>query len=86
MHSISPPVAHCNLKAANILLDAELMPQVSDCGLSVLRPLTTNDVKLKVNAPVRNIWYHKLAQDGFTAKGARPESNNHLGEELKTRH
>ncbi|KAJ8448153.1 hypothetical protein Cgig2_031877 [Carnegiea gigantea] len=49
MHSISPPVAHCNLKAANILLDDELMPQVCDCGLSVLRPLTTNDVKLKAS-------------------------------------
>ena len=49
MHSTcSPPVAHSNLKAANILLDEELMPHLSDCGLAILRPLTSNSVKVKV--------------------------------------
>ncbi|KAG5553752.1 hypothetical protein RHGRI_011588 [Rhododendron griersonianum] len=43
-----PPVSHSNLKAANTLLDEELMPRLSDCGLAVLRPLTSNSVKLKV--------------------------------------
>ncbi|KAI8560364.1 hypothetical protein RHMOL_Rhmol04G0250000 [Rhododendron molle] len=43
-----PPVSHNNLKAANILLDDELMPRLSNCGLAVLRPLTSNSVKLKV--------------------------------------
>ncbi|KAF7143605.1 hypothetical protein RHSIM_Rhsim05G0077000 [Rhododendron simsii] len=42
-----PPVGHNNLKAANILLDDELMPRLSDCGLAVLRPLKSNSVKLK---------------------------------------
>ncbi|KAF9597266.1 hypothetical protein IFM89_016407 [Coptis chinensis] len=39
--------SHCNLKAANILLDNELLLHFCDCGLAVLRPLTTNSVKLK---------------------------------------
>ncbi|KAI3471548.1 hypothetical protein Pfo_028198 [Paulownia fortunei] len=38
-----------NLKAANILLDEELMPRVCDCGLAILRPLASNTVKLKVH-------------------------------------
>ncbi|PIA53385.1 hypothetical protein AQUCO_00900159v1 [Aquilegia coerulea] len=44
-----PPVAHCNLKAANILLDDELMPRLCDCGLAVLRPLTSNSIKVKAS-------------------------------------
>ncbi|PSS01834.1 Protein STRUBBELIG-RECEPTOR FAMILY 2 like [Actinidia chinensis var. chinensis] len=50
LHSTcSPPVAHSNLKAANILLDEELMPHLSDCGLAILRPLTSNSVKVKAS-------------------------------------
>ncbi|XVE75694.1 hypothetical protein DITRI_Ditri12bG0113600 [Diplodiscus trichospermus] len=50
LHStFSPPVAHRNIKAANILLDEELMPHITDCGLAVLRPLTTNVVKIKAS-------------------------------------
>ncbi|GFQ05449.1 protein strubbelig-receptor family 2 [Phtheirospermum japonicum] len=40
--SFVPPVAHSNLKAANILLDEDLMPRVCDCGLASLRPLASN--------------------------------------------
>lgn len=33
-----PPVVHRNFKSANILLDDELNPHVSDCGLANLAP------------------------------------------------
>ncbi|XP_052144936.1 protein STRUBBELIG-RECEPTOR FAMILY 8-like [Oryza glaberrima] len=37
MHSTcSPPVVHGNIKATNILLDAQLMPYLSHCGLARL--------------------------------------------------
>ncbi|KAL2480559.1 Protein STRUBBELIG-RECEPTOR FAMILY 2 [Abeliophyllum distichum] len=50
MHSsCMPPIAHSNLKAANILLDEELMPRICDCSLAILRPLTSNSVKLKAS-------------------------------------
>ncbi|WRX24608.1 Protein kinase domain - like 10 [Theobroma cacao] len=44
LHStFSPPVTHCNIKAANILLDEELMPHICDCGLAILRPSRPRD-------------------------------------------
>ncbi|KAK9290476.1 hypothetical protein L1049_008646 [Liquidambar formosana] len=50
LHStFSPPIAHSNLKATNILLDDELIPRICDCGLAVLRPLMSNSVKLKAS-------------------------------------
>ncbi|KAK7392822.1 hypothetical protein VNO78_21270 [Psophocarpus tetragonolobus] len=50
LHStFSPPVAHGNLKAANVLLDENLMPHVTDCGLAILRPLTSNKVKIQAS-------------------------------------
>ncbi|XP_031397333.1 protein STRUBBELIG-RECEPTOR FAMILY 2 [Punica granatum] len=50
MHSkVSPPIAHNNIKAGNILLDGELRPLVCDSGLAVLRPLTSNSAKLKAS-------------------------------------
>ncbi|XP_027367613.1 protein STRUBBELIG-RECEPTOR FAMILY 2 [Abrus precatorius] len=50
LHStFSPPVAHGNLKATNILLDENLMPRVTDCGLASLRPLTGNKVKIRAS-------------------------------------
>ncbi|KAL3534204.1 hypothetical protein ACH5RR_002665 [Cinchona calisaya] len=47
--SCVPPVAHSNLKAANILLDENLRPRICDCGLAILRPLSSNSVKLKAS-------------------------------------
>ncbi|KAI5671541.1 hypothetical protein M9H77_11905 [Catharanthus roseus] len=47
--SCMPPIAHSNLKAANVLLNEDFRPCISDCGLSVLRPLTSNRVKLKAS-------------------------------------
>lgn len=39
MHEVcSPPVVHRSFKSANILLDDELNPHVSDCGLAALSP------------------------------------------------
>ncbi|KAF5747706.1 putative Receptor protein kinase CLAVATA1 precursor [Tripterygium wilfordii] len=49
LHSSSPPVAHSNIKAANILLDEELMPHLCDCGLAALKPLASNSVKLRAS-------------------------------------
>ncbi|KAJ6743049.1 LEUCINE-RICH REPEAT TRANSMEMBRANE PROTEIN KINASE 1-LIKE PROTEIN [Salix viminalis] len=50
LHStFSPPVAHGNVKASNVLLDKELMPRLCDTGLAILRPLTSNSVKMKAS-------------------------------------
>jgi len=40
-----PSVVHRNLKSANILLDEELNPHLSDCGLAALTPNTERQVK-----------------------------------------
>nr|GFB43312.1 protein STRUBBELIG-receptor family 8 [Tanacetum cinerariifolium] len=39
-----PSVVHRNLKSANILLDEELNPHLSDCGLAALTPNTEREV------------------------------------------
>ncbi|XP_052202944.1 protein STRUBBELIG-RECEPTOR FAMILY 8-like isoform X2 [Diospyros lotus] len=45
MHEVClPSVVHRNLKSANILLDEELIPHLSDCGLAALTPNTERQV------------------------------------------
>lgn len=47
LHEVcSPSVVHKNFKSANILLDAELNPHLSDCGLATLIPDPEYQVKL----------------------------------------
>uniref|UniRef100_A0A5B6ZUS8 Protein kinase domain-containing protein n=1 Tax=Davidia involucrata TaxID=16924 RepID=A0A5B6ZUS8_DAVIN len=41
-----PSVVHRNFKSANILLDEELNPHLSDCGLAALTPNTERQVSL----------------------------------------
>ncbi|XP_043690207.1 protein STRUBBELIG-RECEPTOR FAMILY 8-like isoform X2 [Telopea speciosissima] len=43
-----PSVVHRNLKSANILLDDELNPQLSDCGLAALTPNTERQVSTQM--------------------------------------
>ncbi|KAG1364161.1 Protein STRUBBELIG-RECEPTOR FAMILY 5 [Cocos nucifera] len=47
----SPSVIHKNIKAANILLDAELNPHLSDCGLAVFYEDTSENLGAGYNAP-----------------------------------
>ena len=47
LHEVcSPSLVHKNIKSANILLDAELNPHLSDSGLSSLVP-NTDQVKFE---------------------------------------
>ncbi|KAK7278841.1 hypothetical protein RJT34_23879 [Clitoria ternatea] len=59
LHStLSPPVTHGNLKAANILLDENLVPRITDCGLAILRPLTSHKVNIRASEiDIRDIGY-----------------------------
>uniref|UniRef100_A0A7N0TMX9 Protein kinase domain-containing protein n=1 Tax=Kalanchoe fedtschenkoi TaxID=63787 RepID=A0A7N0TMX9_KALFE len=43
-----PPVVHRNLKSANILLDDEFNPRLSDCGVAALTPNTERTVSSQV--------------------------------------
>ncbi|KAG4397167.1 hypothetical protein GLYMA_10G091400v4 [Glycine max] len=59
LHStFSPAVSHGNLKATNVLLDENLMPRVTDCGLAILRPLTSDKIKNRASEiDIRDIGY-----------------------------
>uniref|UniRef100_A0A1J3CHS2 Protein STRUBBELIG-RECEPTOR FAMILY 8 n=1 Tax=Noccaea caerulescens TaxID=107243 RepID=A0A1J3CHS2_NOCCA len=43
-----PSIVHRNFKSANILLDEELNPHLSDCGLAALNPNTERQVSTQV--------------------------------------
>ncbi|CAI9297777.1 unnamed protein product [Lactuca saligna] len=45
----APPLAHRNLKAANVLLDEDLTPRISDCYLAVLKPLTISSARAQAS-------------------------------------
>ncbi|XP_008781708.1 protein STRUBBELIG-RECEPTOR FAMILY 5-like [Phoenix dactylifera] len=52
LHGIcSPSVIHKNMKSANILLDSELNPHLSDCGLAVFYEDTSENLGPGYNAP-----------------------------------
>lgn len=45
LHEVCMPcVVHKNFKSSNILLDEELNPHLSDCGLAALTPNTQREV------------------------------------------
>ncbi|WOL13599.1 protein STRUBBELIG-RECEPTOR FAMILY 8-like [Canna indica] len=49
MHEVCrPSVVHRNLKSTNILLDEELNPHLSDCGLAALTPNTERQVSAEI--------------------------------------
>lgn len=60
LHEVcSPPVVHRNFKSANILLDDELNPHLSDCGLANLAPSGSErqvyrSSKLQISTTVHN--------------------------------
>ncbi|KAH9305308.1 hypothetical protein KI387_009712, partial [Taxus chinensis] len=45
---ISPSIVHRNFKSANILLDDELNPHLSDCGVAALNPTSDRQVSTQV--------------------------------------
>ncbi|PRQ44223.1 putative transferase, protein kinase RLK-Pelle-LRR-V family [Rosa chinensis] len=47
-YKLLSPVAHGNLKSDNILLDENFVPCIYDCGLAILRPLTSNSLKPRI--------------------------------------
>ncbi|TVU10477.1 hypothetical protein EJB05_44011 [Eragrostis curvula] len=52
LHEVcSPPVIHKNIKASNVLLDADLNPQLSDCGFSYFYEDTNESLGPGYNPP-----------------------------------
>ncbi|KAF1002458.1 hypothetical protein AG4045_018265 [Apium graveolens] len=50
-----PSVVHRNLKSANILLDQELNPYLSDCGLAALLPNTERQPEPEFRPPIPEV-------------------------------
>ncbi|KAL5554273.1 hypothetical protein UlMin_041674 [Ulmus minor] len=52
LHDVcSPSLLHKNIKSSNILLDAELNPRLSDCGLANFHQRTSQNLGVGYNAP-----------------------------------
>ncbi|KAJ0911691.1 putative protein kinase RLK-Pelle-LRR-V family [Helianthus annuus] len=62
-----PPLAHGNLKAANVLLDEDLTPRISDCCLALLKPLTIKSAKPEVS---------EMEIGGMAPEHSQPVSGN----------
>ncbi|KNA12619.1 hypothetical protein SOVF_123980 [Spinacia oleracea] len=68
LHEVcSPSVVHQNFKSENILLDAELNPHLSDCGLANLLPNTNQAVNHNACAPeVADSGQYTLKSDVYS--------------------
>ncbi|PIA43963.1 hypothetical protein AQUCO_01800193v1 [Aquilegia coerulea] len=52
LHEVcSPSSVHKNIKSSNILLDVELNPHLSDCGLAIFHERTSQNLGVGYNAP-----------------------------------
>lgn len=52
LHEVcSPSLIHKNIKSSNILLDSELNPRLSDCGLGTFHQRTSQNLGVGYNAP-----------------------------------
>ncbi|XP_011072790.1 protein STRUBBELIG-RECEPTOR FAMILY 5 [Sesamum indicum] len=52
LHEVcSPSCVHMSIKSSNILLDAELNPRLSDCGLALLYERRSQELETGYNAP-----------------------------------
>lgn len=52
LHEVcSPSLVHKNIKSFNILLDSELNPRLSDCGLATFHQRTSQNLGVGYNAP-----------------------------------
>ncbi|KAL3721246.1 hypothetical protein ACJRO7_005973 [Eucalyptus globulus] len=52
LHEVcSPSVVHKNIKSSNILLDIELNPRITDCGLATFHQRTSQNLGVGYNAP-----------------------------------
>ncbi|XP_031380513.1 protein STRUBBELIG-RECEPTOR FAMILY 5-like isoform X3 [Punica granatum] len=52
LHEVfSPSIVHKSIKSSNILLDMELNPRLSDCGLATFHQLTSQNLGAGYNAP-----------------------------------
>ncbi|KAL4571637.1 hypothetical protein LXL04_018400 [Taraxacum kok-saghyz] len=63
----APPLAHRSLKAANVLLDEDLTPRISDCYLAVLKPLTISSARAQAS---------EAETGGIASEHAKPTTGN----------